>query len=133
MKNNRNNRFPSFSRKPLKTRTEKTAKKPSKKQCSPLCPYFKCAKNALVIATRFYRGKPRKVAICRWTGDLCIGYRCQYAYCVKRAMLPDGTCGLEAREVRFRDLLEDIEKEEFGRDVKDILTKRFGRKDMLME
>jgi len=48
-------------------------------------------------------------------------------------MLPDGTCGLEARETKFRDLLEDIEKEELGRDVKDILTKRFGRKDMLME
>jgi len=133
LKNNFNNRTSSFSRAPFRIRVQKRERKPSKKLCSPLCQYFKCAKNALVISTKFYRGKPRKVAICRWTGDLCIGARCQYAYCVKRAMLPDGTCGLEAREIRFHDLLEDIEKEELGKDVKSILTKRFGKKDLLME
>lgn len=111
----------------------KTGKPYRKKLCTPLCPYFRCAKNASVVTTKFYRGKPRKVILCRWTGDLCIGSQCQYAYCTKRAMLPDGSCGLELRELRTSDLLEDIKKEELGRDVKSLITKRFGKKDMFLE
>ena len=105
----------------------------SRTTCRPTCPLFRCSKNALVVVTRFYRGKPRKVILCRWVGDLCVGAKCQYAYCVKRAMLPDGTCGLGLREQRVKDLLKEIEEEEFGRDVKSILTKRFGKRDMLLE
>ncbi len=49
-------------------------------ECTPLCPFraFKCTKNAL----------------CEWTGDRCIGWRCQFAVCMRHALLLDGTCSL---------------------------------------
>ena len=60
------------------------------KKCIPLCPHFKCAKGALTY--KVIRG--RKMAFCRWAGDLCKGHRCNFAICERHALLPDGTCGL---------------------------------------
>jgi len=119
--------------KPFSKIIASTKKGAAKNICKPTCPLFRCSKNALVVVTRFYRGKPRKVMLCRWVGDLCVGPKCQYAYCIRRAMLPNGTCGLELRGRKVKDLLKEIEEEEFSRDVKSILTRRFGKKDLLLE
>jgi len=61
-------------------------------ECTPQCPFraFKCTKNALVIRRRRDRLEP----LCEWTGDRCIGWRCQFAVCMRHALLPDGTCSL---------------------------------------
>ena len=61
--------------------------------CSPLCPFraFVCTKKALIIR------RESGLAFCAWTGDECIGYKCQFAACAKHALLPDGTCGMVLR------------------------------------
>jgi len=82
-------------------------------KCSPLCPFFKCLKGALIIRTEYYRGRPIKVPICSWTGDRCIGPKCRYAYCEKHAMLPDGRCAfaVQARAKRQVDFEEELKRE----------------------
>lgn len=69
--------------------------------CTPICPFraFYCTKKALIIRRR----GNELVAFCSWTGDLCIGYRCQFALCNKHALLPDGTCSLLTRAVRRKE------------------------------
>ncbi|MEM1509395.1 MAG: hypothetical protein QW096_06025 [Thermofilaceae archaeon] len=61
-------------------------------ECTPLCPFraFKCTKNALVIRRR----RDRLESLCDWSGDRCIGWRCQFADCMRHALYPDGTCSL---------------------------------------
>ncbi len=82
-------------------------------RCNPLCPYFRCLNNALVIVRKPVHGRMQRVAFCRWIGDECIGGACQYASCALKALLPDGTC-LYAKEKRGgkpERELEEIEKE----------------------
>lgn len=55
------------------------------KVCSPTCQSFKCAKNAIVN-----RGDG---VWCRWTDEMCDVADCTYAMCLKRRLLPKGTCG----------------------------------------
>ncbi len=67
-------------------------------ECTPVCPFraFECLKNALI-----YRRRGRRViAFCTWTGEECIGYRCQFASCKRHALLPDGTCKLKLEKVQ---------------------------------
>ena len=103
---------------------------PRNGRCNPLCPFFRCGKRSLVYTTKYYRGKPRKVAFCRWVGDHCKGYECQYAYCEKRALLPDGKCSFAVKGQRKKDLLEEIAESEFEDQVKTLIARRIGKKDM---
>jgi len=83
-------------------------------RCNPLCPFFRCGKNALRIKTENYRGRPLRVAWCDWIGDKCIGTKCKYASCAKNALLPDGRCAFAIRRQKVRDFeeeLEDLERE----------------------
>ena len=69
-------------------------------ECTPLCPFraFKCTRNALVIRRRRNRLDP----LCEWSGDRCIGWRCQFADCMRHALRPDGTCNLVLMRKRVR-------------------------------
>jgi len=83
-------------------------------KCNPLCPFFRCSKRALRFTTEQFRGRPIKVAMCAWIGDRCIGPSCRYAYCEKRAMMPDGRCAfaVKARRVKeFEEELRELEEE----------------------
>lgn len=55
------------------------------KVCSPTCQSFKCAKAAVV--------NRQEGVWCRWTDETCDVANCTYAMCVKRRLLPRGTCG----------------------------------------
>jgi len=90
------------------------------KKCTPLCPHFKCTKQALVY--RVEGG--RKIAFCRWAGDLCKGYKCNFAICERHSLLPDGTCGLTIRVKRSRSIEEEakILEEEYSA-IRDKLKK----------
>ena len=107
---------------------------PIKDRCNPLCPFFKCSKNALVVVNRVVKGHVQKVAMCRWIGDQCLGSRCQFAYCERRALLPDGKC---AFAVRFKgsgdEFMKELEKESLDNKVKDILGRRVGRRETFLE
>jgi len=108
---------------------------PIGKMCNPLCPFFKCSKNALVFTNKVIKGHVQKAAMCRWIGDQCLGYKCQLGFCERKALLPDGTC---AFAVRFReggdDFFKEVEKDDIGGSkVKDILGRRIGRKDVFLE
>lgn len=74
-------------------------------ECSPLCPFraFKCTKNALVIRRR----RDRLETICDWTGDRCIGWRCQFAVCMRHALLPEGTCSLMAEKKERKPSIDE--------------------------
>jgi len=107
---------------------------PLGKQCNSLCPFFKCSKNALVVVNRVVKGHIQKAAMCRWIGDQCLGTKCQFAFCERRALLPNGMC---AFAVKFResseDFLKEIEKESLDSKVRDLLSRRTGRKETFVE
>lgn len=99
-------------------------------RCNPLCPYFRCLKNALTVVRKPSHGKMHRVAYCRWIGDECIGGSCQYAACALKALLPDGTC-LYAKEkgqkeTRIEDLESEIAREESEMSKVERLMKRRG-------
>ncbi len=102
--------------------------------CNSLCPFFKCAKGALVFGSKVIKGRPQKVAYCRWVGDVCLGYKCQFAMCERRALLPNGKC---AYAIKFKDeseeMFKEIEKSDYDTKVKSILSRKVGRKDMMAE
>ncbi|MCY0874267.1 hypothetical protein D1867_04870 [Acidianus infernus] len=105
---------------------------PLGEKCNYLCPYFRCNKRALMIQTKYVKGSPYKVGFCRWVGDTCITGECQYAYCEKRALLPGNRC---AFAVNKRTDGDDMEKElkesdEYEDKVKDIISKKLGKKDL---
>jgi hypothetical protein len=112
-------------------RQSKPMPKPNGVMCSPLCPYFRCSKKALLITTEHYRGQPIKEAYCRWIGDKCIGAQCQYAYCALQKMLPDGRCGwaLEKRQQSKKEFDEELEGEEFSFRSKSLLSKLGFKED----
>lgn len=74
--------------------------------CNPLCPLFKCIRGALFLANKTYRGKLLKEAMCRLSGDKCVGYECQYSSCKINALLPDGKCA-KALERKYRSVSEE--------------------------
>jgi len=84
-------------------------------KCNPGCKFFRCGKRALIIKPvrafsngaelllkqrEMYGDTPPLILYCRWANDICIGYKCNYASCVKGAILPNGLCGLTARQQR---------------------------------
>lgn len=107
---------------------------PIKDKCNPLCPFFKCSKSALVIVNRVVKGHVQKAAMCRWIGDQCLGSRCQFAYCERKALLPDGRC---AFAVKFKEsgdaFLRELEESDVDAKVKDLLNRKVGRRDSFLE
>ncbi|ADI32431.1 hypothetical protein [Staphylothermus hellenicus] len=97
---------------------------PKGDKCNPLCPFFVCTRNALVIVTKSYRGKIRKVAFCRLTGSECIGAECKFASCRINALLPDGRCAKalekKTRKTTDKELFREMEEIE-DYDVEDFL------------
>ncbi|HIQ03177.1 MAG TPA: hypothetical protein EYH40_02015 [Desulfurococcales archaeon] len=114
----------------MNSRPQQFKPQPKDGKCNPLCSLFRCGKRSLVYTTRYYRGKPRKVAFCRWVGDYCKGYECQYAYCEKRALLPDGKCSFAIKGPRKKDMLEEIAELSLEEHVKTLITRKIGKKDL---
>jgi hypothetical protein len=101
--------------------------------CTPICPFhaFTCYKNALI----YRRTKHGLEAFCTWTGEVCIGWKCQYSGCSRHALLPDGTCRLklektsgrrEEEEFSIEEEAKILEKEVYGK-IKDKLKKLGAR------
>ena len=84
--------------------------------CQPTCPFFRCSNRSLVFkGPRPHRSDKRgrearwakptppgsyatpPIPLCSMDYEPCQGPKCKYAFCEKRALLPDGTCGLEER------------------------------------
>lgn len=107
---------------------------PIGKKCNPLCPFFRCANRALTIMTKYESGKLVRIAFCRWIGDNCIGYQCQYAYCDRKSLLPDGTCAFAVKEEqekkKMKDYLEELAEERVDEKARSILVRRLGRRDL---
>ena len=102
--------------------------KDPKHMCIPRCAMFRCSKNALVMKQEYSRGRKIRLAYCRWVGDKCVGWSCQYSFCQRRALLPDGKCGLALQTIASRsksDMLEELKEMEMeSKSLKD----KFGRK-----
>ena len=112
---------------------------PIGKKCNPLCPFFRCSQRALLVQQRVFKGKPQRVAFCRWVGDYCNGAQCQFAYCDRRALLPDGSCllAMKSEEIEKNkekeEIFKEMEKEEVEDRVLKDLAKRYGRKKFDLE
>ncbi len=99
---------------PRRDRRDQTPK-PIGDKCNPACPFFRCSQNALMYTKKYIKGRMMTVVMCRLVGDKCIGYNCQYAYCERRYLLPDGRCAWALRKSEKEeeeDFLKDIEEEE---------------------
>ncbi len=81
-----------------------------KTRCTPLCPFgaFQCLKRAL----HYRRRGNWVVAICTWTGDECIGHKCQFVSCRRHALMPDGTCRLILNKIQSRKRRRSVSIEE---------------------
>ena len=98
---------------PAQSALQEPKPRPIGDRCNPLCPFFRCAQKALRITTEHYRGRPVKVAMCSLVGDRCVGAQCRFAYCEKRAMLPDGRCAfaVEAKAKAMKSFEEELKEE----------------------
>jgi len=106
------------------------------KPCDAKCEFFRCARRVLVKAL----GNPRTratshgILMCRETGEECLGGKCQYAACIRSAMLPNGLCGIEYRMERriARSLEQEVRKyeEKYGSMLERFKSKRLTE-DML--
>jgi hypothetical protein len=107
--------------------------KPIGNSCNNLCPLFKCAKAALVYSTKVVKGFTQKVAMCRLTGDQCIGYKCQFAYCERKALLPNGNCAFTIKFKDSEDFFNELEKEELRMLSQGKLVRKTTKKDIFIE
>lgn len=103
-------------------------------KCNMLCPFFRCSKNALVVVNRVVKGHMQKVAMCRWIGDSCLGYRCQFVFCDRKALLPDGKCAFAVKfKEADREFIKELDEAKIDEKVRNLLTRRSGRKDSFLE
>lgn len=114
-----------------------------KHPCEATCQHFRCGQRALNLRTRNpqnsvgYRSNPweqrtaqEDSAFCNWVGDICVAAKCNYAFCEKRALLPDGSCGFVEREipVKERSIEEEARREEaILKRAQERLLKKTGR------
>lgn len=113
----------------------------SQKRCVATCSYFKCGQRALFVRLKnqqqgSYQGSPYEqrsvregTAFCNWVGDSCVVSGCNYAFCERRALLPDGSCGLDEREApkQVKSIEDEAKKEEvLVRSARDKLLKKKG-------
>jgi len=70
------------------------------KYCYPRCQLFKCAKNAAI-----YKSSD---VWCSWTDEKCNVANCNYSTCVKRRLLPKGTCGESVKRKTTEKTMDEI-------------------------
>lgn len=73
------------------------------------------------------RFRPDKV-YCALADDLCEGYTCKYAFCLRNRLLSDGICGMTVKRVTAA--LEVPPESVEGVVVKGKLQKRFREKEL---
>ncbi|MEM3027202.1 MAG: hypothetical protein QW220_00550 [Candidatus Bathyarchaeia archaeon] len=54
--------------------------------CSPRCQFFRCNQRAL--------GHKENMVWCSFANDVCQGYKCNYAQCLRGRLLVNGLCGM---------------------------------------
>lgn len=109
-------------------RAEEAKPKPVGNTCSPACPLFRCEKRALMI--KLVDGKPQ--TYCAWVNDACISFKCQYAFCSQRYLLPDGKCSAALRSDKKEDaFLKELENLKEEGHLKSLLNRKGLGKDLL--
>jgi len=133
---NKRDRFPRRTethggeeRKPVHRENEPS---PVNGRCSNTCPLFWCTKRAYQVRRDPKTG--RKFVFCTWIGDECIGASCQYATCKMNYLLPDGTCGYVKQKTQSvaedKEIFEDLVKEDLDSKMKDVISKKLGKKKL---
>ncbi|MBS7618728.1 hypothetical protein KEJ25_09080 [Candidatus Bathyarchaeota archaeon] len=90
------------------------------KYCSPDCSFFRCGKKSLKTG--------RGDAWCTYTNDYCVGYKCNYASCIRNKLLNDGVCGLTIK--RRAEDLEPPEELDIQVKIRSKLMKKLGEKEI---
>lgn len=98
------------------------------RKCTVSCPFFRCSRRSIIIR----RQSSGKVILCSLTNDPCIGPKCNFAYCLKHALLPDGTCALSIQRAKSRSIEDEVEV--LDRELSELRDKlkRLGRRDVDM-
>jgi len=106
------------------------------KPCEAKCEFFRCARKVLVraLGNPHARTIAHKALICKETGEECLEGKCQYATCIRSALLPNGLCGLEYRMERriVRSLEQEVRRyeEKYGSMLERFKSKKLTE-DML--
>jgi len=113
--------------------TQEEKPTPINGMCAASCPLFECAKRALVV--KLVEGK--STPWCTWVDGPCIGYKCQYASCRLRYLLPDGRCLAPLKE-RSESKADEFEAElskqaSQSQSLKNLMLKRGLKKDLMEE
>lgn len=97
--------------------------------CTPTCKHFQCAGGHISI--KFTR-QGKRLVMCNWAGDLCIGYKCKFASCKINKLMSDGTCALRTQISRKQEhRKKDFEEFEITEELPiDELQKRIKSKDL---
>lgn len=106
------------------------------KQCEAKCEFFRCARKALVKipSNPHAKAATHVTLICRETNGECLEGKCQYATCLRNALLPNNVCGLEYRTEKrlIRSIEQEVRKyeEKYGSMLERFKGKRLTE-DML--
>lgn len=90
------------------------------KYCTPNCSFFRCTNKSLT------QNKGR--AWCTYTNDYCVGYRCNYAVCIRNRLLNNGLCSLSIKG--SREELLPPEQSELQVKVRSKILKKLGEKEL---
>jgi hypothetical protein len=116
--------------------------------CKATCTHFRCGQRALFVRNsnpqnrdQQFKGTNRggqweqrstenATAFCNWVGDSCVVSKCNFAFCEKRGLLPDGSCGYEERETgrQSKSIEDEARREEDALKIaRERLLKKTGR------
>lgn len=61
------------------------------KKCTPNCEFLRCTQKAMKFRSN--------EVYCKFADDLCEGYTCKYAFCIRNRLLANGLCGMTMKRV----------------------------------
>lgn len=95
------------------------------KLCYFACESFRCEQRALVRS----KGKH----YCRWADDVCVGYSCKYASCIRGRLLSKGICGMSTQHSKKMDIIPEIDQSDPLPNIplRGKLRRRFRKDDLI--
>ena len=88
--------------------------------CTSNCEFFRCAQKTL-------ENRSNKI-YCKFADDLCDGYSCKYALCLRNRLLSNGMCGMTMK--RVTNTIDTQPEAIEGITVKGKLQKKFKDKEL---
>ena len=88
--------------------------------CTSNCEFFRCTQKTLEIRSN--------KTYCKFADDICDGYTCKYASCLRNRLLSNGMCGMTMK--RVTNAIDTPPESIDGITVKGKLQKKFRDKEL---